>query len=687
MLTSDQITTNIINQLRLLDPSASAEIGTPERKIIEAVAEKIASSQVDFTVLNQQNDLTSMTGSRLDSYLGNFGFGRQQPTSASGIVTFNCTTTGGPQVTIPFGTQVLAVLNNAQFQQLTFITLSTVVLETDALSVSVPVQCTTAGTIGNVSAGTISGFAGLRSIIGISSVSNAAAMTGGTDGESDSEYKTRFQNTVFRNMAGTFDQFMALAVAATTVTKANVVGPISRYDEYVQIPASDDSAQISSYDLTGTTWPHKRTTADSTIPYSKFTYPVNFFLTDGTLDPATALFFRDGADYIFNTPPLIQSGIDMVPDTFNPTTPNVTILATSDHGGNPALIPGNVILLEHAYISKNSRNDYNFGILNCIDVFVNGGNDQSVSSVEVVPPTANILQNTNAALWNYQKTTSTKVINFRRVPDGANAAVGNMVQPLFWQPVTNLPDSITVGSNTYFQANYFNSGDSTYYNLFDGTTYTKKAHYIFVQEVNSGFGTVRARNGIEWFLAGNNFLNGALSADVVSTSTYTGVKINTLTGTQFTLNNYIYDQNVSDLQAIMEKNKQVTTDVLVHTAKTRYFCPIVTVMYQLGSTQAVVNASIISTLGSFFDNQFFGAAIQLSDILQTIHNTTGVDNVRWTNPDTSGNKVQEVNFDGSSFASPVYYTTDFFLQDNELVESPNTTQIVITVRAANTWGT
>lgn len=687
MLTVAQITTNIINQLKLLDPSASAEIGTPERKIIDATAEMIATTQVDFTVLSQQNNISTMTGATLDSYLGNFGFGRQQPTASSGVVTFSCSTVGGPAITIPSGTQVLATLSNALFQTLTFITLSTVVLDSNVLSVSTTAQCTTAGSVGNVAAGTISGFGGLKSIIGISGVTNPTAMTGGTDGETDSEYKTRFQNTIFRNMAGTYDQFMALAVSATSVTVANVVGPVSRYDEYLQIPSADDVAQETSYDPAGTLWPHKRTTVESGIPYSKYTYPTNYFLTNGTLDPATSLFYRAGADYIFNAPPMIaNTGSTETVDSANPYNPNVTILATSNNGGNSALVPGSLILMEHAYMSKNSRNNYAFGILNCVDVFTNGENPTAVSSIEVVPPTTNELQNTNAALWTYQKLTSPLVVNFKRAIDGSNSVVGNLLQPCFWQPVVDLPDSITIGPNTYYQANYYNPSNSTYYNQYDGVSvYTVAAHYILTQEVNANFGTVRSRNSIEWFLSGNNYLSGALSTDNITTSTYSGALINTLTGTQFTLANYLYDQNVSDLQAIMEANKQVTTDILVHQAQVRYFCPIVTVMYTLGSNQAVVNAAIIATLGSYFNNQYFGAAIQMSDILQVIHNTAGVDNVRWTNP--TGNLVQEVNQNGSSLATPTYWTSDFFLQDDQLAQSPNTNAVVITMRAQNTWGT
>ena len=680
ILTVDQVTQQIINQLKLLDPAVSAEVGTPERKLIEATAELIASQQVDFTVLQSQTDLSSLSGGKLDAYLSVYNFGRQQATPSYGMVTFGRATAATNDIVIPQSTQVIANIDDSVFPQLTFVTTQTVVLQNGSTSVECPCQCTIAGSIGNIDANKIVGFGGLAPINGISTVSNAQAFTGGNDQEDDASYVTRFQNTFLRNISGTDDMYLALAVSLNGVTKANVVGPISRYQEYVQVPAANDTVQITPYDSAGTAYPHKRTTAESTIPYSKFTYSLNFYVTDGTLDPASATFLRPGVDYIFNTPP--WNGTTGAVDSGHPDTPNVTFL---DGTGvlNPDIVGGAIFLMEHAYISANSRNNDSYGILNCIDVFVNGENAVTVDSVEIVPTSGNNLQSTNALLWTYQNSPTT--VNFKRLIDGKACAVGSRMQPLFWQPVIDVPDSIEVGTNTYYKANFYDATNSTYYNQFDGVSvYSFPAHYIVAKEVNSYYGTIRARSGIEWFLSGNNYLAGQIVTDPTDGSSYGGVKIDTLTGTQFTLEGYSYDKNIGDLQAIMESNKQTTADVLVHKAKLRYFQPIVTIMYTLGATQSVVNASIIANLENYFETQYYGTAIQLSDILAVIHDTPGVDNVRWTNQGTGA--VQELNADGSQLTTPTYYTTDFFIQDNELAQSPNANQVVITVRAQNTWG-
>lgn len=240
MLSASTIANRMVQQLRLLDPAFSLEVGTPERKIIDTVAEFVAGSQVDYSVLLHQHDLDTMTGGRLDAYLGNFGWGRQIPRAAVGRVTFSRTGVTNDTVTIPRGTQLLGTLSNPAFPSILFMTTETVVMGTDSTSVDAPVRATTYGTIGNLPAGSINAFASLRGISGVTSVTNTQAISGGLDGESDAEYRLRFKNSIFRNMSGTYDHIMALALSAPTVTKANVIGPISRYAELIQIPVIAD---------------------------------------------------------------------------------------------------------------------------------------------------------------------------------------------------------------------------------------------------------------------------------------------------------------------------------------------------------------------------------------------------------------------------------------------------------------
>jgi uncharacterized phage protein gp47/JayE len=692
--TTQQIIDQMVAQARALDPAFSFEVGTPERNLFEAVASVIAQASVDFDVLDAQHDIDTMTGSRLDSFLSNFGFGRQQPTRATGTVTFSRLTTSSADITIPRGTQVVARQGTVGFTAIVFATTETVVLQSGKTDIDAAIECTLPGTVGNLPALSITGFAGPQQVPGISGVSNPSPTNGGIDGETDADLKVRFKNTVFRNQSGTLDQFLALAVSTPYTFKANVVGPISRYLEYIQVPQNtvdggpgDDSMQIDPIiDPNGTSFPHKRSTAVSTIPYSKFTYDGNMYLSNGGIG-TDQTFYRQNVDFVFNNPAkgdgdaVFGSNVQDSATAIDQCKPNITIL-NPDFGATPTtgLAPGDVLLLEHAYISKNSRNDYRRGILNCIDIFIDGKNSVPVISSEVMPGAANDIVESPQTVMAYRG-------NYRRVLDYSLPETHNRLQILYWQPTLDVPDTIDIGTNRYFKAKFVTrdlAGAAHYWADADAT---QPAHYWMVQDVSELFGTVRARNGIEW-----SYSVPGIPLD--TTPDVPGVpRVATdWTGTQFTITNYYYDQNVGDLQAIMEKNKQITTDVLVHEARIRNFKLYITLMYSPGANATAVNANIAGAVSTFFASQYFGTVIQMSDLLQVVHNVPGVDNVRWSSElDGTLPKVEEVQPNGSSLVPAVTYDADFFLQDNELPALPAVTAIdvspalVIKVRAQNTW--
>jgi uncharacterized phage protein gp47/JayE len=724
-LTSVQITNQIITQLKLIDPAISAEVGTPERKIIEAVAEQIASTASDLSVLDSQHDIDTMVGGRLDSFLSIFGFGRQKASAATGVVTFSRNSSATSDIVIPSGTQVIAKQSDIAFPDLYYVTTLTGVLATGQTSVDVPVICITPGTIGNAPASAVVAIASIQNIQGITKVTNTASMAGGIDGESDAEFKVRFKNTIFRNISGTTDQYLALAVAAPYVTKANVIGPMSRYQEYIQVPAVDDSVQIhTDYDAAGTIYPHKRTTVPSVIPFSKYTYSSNNFLTNGEFGTDT-IFYRPNVDYVFNNPARhTDATIDVVALAAN--QPNVTITNLYNLSDNPdgTLRGGDTLLLEHAYLSTSSRNKISQvssqNILNCVDVYVDGSNADYVSSIEVMPSSNNNFSAVPAA-FTYSG-------NFSNDVDGGSPTLGNRFMPLFWQPVMSVPQSIVIGANRYYKANYYNIGDAKYYN---DILHTIEAAYFFITDNSESYGSIRARNGIEWSstVLGELVDPGSGGAAVVATD-------DTNVGLPMAVDNYSYDRNISDIQAVIERHKQVTTDVLVHQAIYRYFKLYITVMYAKGSTTSSVDQSIAQALSSFFKSQYFGTVVQLSDLLQVVHNVPGVDNVRWTNeydtskysvsaslpvlPDilypsgsvvrntstellykTDGatwtqlpHKVEEVNIDGTSHSGgAIFWDTDFYLLDDQLpAVSPyyaaDVTKVISVVRRAQgTWNT
>lgn len=579
--TSSDISQAIRAALAVIDPDISVEPLTPERKIIDTVSDVIAEAESDTFVLSYQYDIDSRVGADLDKFVALFGFARQGGRRATGFVTFSRSTAALTDVVIPIGTQVVKPATSVSAAVI-FQTTATGVIYAGTTQAEISVECTVAGILGNVPAGSITsvGQGGAQ----ISGLSNENATNGGSDIESDAELRLRFKNTIFRNISGTSDQFQALAIASRFSNKANVIGPVSTFIEYLQIASSGAASQI---------------------PYSKFTYDFNYFLTDGAI-VAETFFTPRGVDYTFN---------DTVP-------PTITI-------NNVGSLPNDTVaLLEHSYCSSNSRNDPTNDIGNYVDVYVSGTDPTSVIEAALFPTSAN---NFNSTIGSPFKST-----NFLRDTTQTAPVIGNRFQELLWQPVSQLPTTITVGA----------------------TTYNLNTDYWFVKDVTVYKGSKRARNGIEW------------ASTVAATP-----------GAPFSLT-YNFDLLPLTLNELMDDHKMVTTDVLVHVATLRYFNVNLTVMYTPGFSSVSVDQAITVALGVFLSKQLFGAVIQVSDILEIVHGVPGVDNVRLTgNTEAISYGIQEISSDGVTLVGAPY-TNDFTLQDSDL---PVLNSISTLKRSQNTW--
>jgi uncharacterized phage protein gp47/JayE len=584
--TAQDISNSIRASLSVLDPDISTEPITPERKIIDSVAQAIANAGVDTFVSNYQFDIDTKVGADLDKFVALFGFARQGGRSSNGVITFNRTSTSTVDYFIPAGTQITkpasSVSNAVVFQTTLDSTIYSGTTSADA-----PIECTVVGIVGNVPAFTITSVNSISGS-GITSVTNNDPTTGGTNLETDDELRVRFKNTVFRNISGTSDQYLALAISSRFADKANVIGPTSRFIEYLQISAA---------------------AATSIIPYSKYTYSFDYWLTDGNFTNET-FFNPNGADY-----------------TFNPTVP------PSFSVNNTANLPnGKIVLLEHTYTSKNSRNIPGSNVTNYIDVYVSGTDDQTASEACIFPTTANNFSSSGGSSFYNQ--------NFKRQQTGAFPTVGNRLQILLWQPVDILPSSITIGVNT-FNINF---------------------DYWLVKDNTLNKGSRRGWDGIEWTSAAATTIGA---------------------GTSFQLA-YIFNKLTLTLNELMEAHKQITTDILVHAATQRYFRVALTIMYAAGFSQSAVDNAITQALTSFLQKLQFGAVIQVSDILETAHEVPGVDNVRLTTNIENGSVygVQELAIDGSTVLNT--YTSDFTIQDSDLAVLNS---IVTLPKSQNTWNT
>lgn len=643
-LSQQQIAAQMIAQLRMLDPSVSAEVGTPERKILDTVAQANADSQIDLVGLQSALDLDSKYGAALDRFLAIFGFGRQKATYATGFVTFSRTTPSNFDIPIRAGAQVKVPVEEVdeRMRETTFYTTFDVTLRAGQTDVVAPVRASLPGNVGNVAANRVTMMVGTP-VLGITAVTNDAPITGGLDQESDEEFKVRFKNTVFRNLAGTRDQYLALAIATAFTTKANVVGPVSLYREYIQVPPVDDPTGYDvdgrGYEFTGGGTAGEYTTALSTIPYAQHIYDnLPSFVSNGRTG-LEETFYRAEVDFRLNltdqdrlrgdTLRYATANIGSLP-TDAPDQPNVTFLNvyTGSNAAIQAVRPGDVVLLEYSYLSDASRNDPNQRVANAIDVFIDGGNIAQASTVVTRPSLSAAFVDDYTSKYHYE--------NYRRKGQPYKRPVlGNVLSPLYWQPVTDLPDEIIVGVNTYMLG----------------------VHYWAVEDVSELGGTIRARGGIEW----STTIPGSLDDDPED-GPFTGSLITDLAaGTAVEITDYSYDRNVIDLQGAYEGSRQIATDVLAHRSKTRFFKLDITVMYEPGVSQLETNAQVHVALNRFLQSQYFGATVQLSDLLQVIHDVPGIDNVRWSN-DTPQNqsliRVQECNMDGSPLLGVELETID-----------------------------
>jgi len=274
MWTQEEFSKKMRDQLYLLDPEISAELGTPERKIIDAVAQALAETQFQGFIEDYQFDIDTKFGSDLDDFVQLFGFSRQTAKRAIGQVTFSRNQTNGIPVFIPAGTQ-LSTVANAASPAVNFITSVDATLSENQLFAKVPIEATFAGGNGNVAADKITVSTG--NLSNISSITNEVATYGGTSSETDDELKIRFKNNLFRNIAGIEDQFLALSVANQYTNRAVILKASNKFEEYIQIDASG--------------------TAVSENRNAKYIYNQNYYLSDRK-DNDTK-FYSPDSDYTF----------------------------------------------------------------------------------------------------------------------------------------------------------------------------------------------------------------------------------------------------------------------------------------------------------------------------------------------------------------------------------------------------
>lgn len=208
----------------ILQSSATAlvdvSVGSVARALFEANAGIALWMQWLILQVLQTTRAATSTGSDLDSWMADFGLARLSALPSSGLVTFFRFVTNLP-ASIPPGAIVKTSDGALSFSVVASPsvsiwdpTSSTYILPAGVASASVPVQCTVAGSQGNIVAGAISTIA--SSLPGLDQVTNSLPFGGGGNAETDELLRSRFVS------------YLAGLSRATPIAIASAVGGVQQ---------------------------------------------------------------------------------------------------------------------------------------------------------------------------------------------------------------------------------------------------------------------------------------------------------------------------------------------------------------------------------------------------------------------------------------------------------------------------
>jgi uncharacterized phage protein gp47/JayE len=405
--TPDVVAKEILDKLAVTAPGFSLELGTPERKIVDAVAESISEAYIDQYLVGSLLDIESKGGLELEQWVGIFGFGRLQGRKASGVVRVELKNSNPQDLNLPSGSpfytrQALPSSGNPMF----FTTSQAIVIPAGSYVAEVPVECTVVGTAGNVPPDSV---VYVGDILGATSVTNPQAFTGGVDIETDNELRQRFKDTFLRNVAGTEDWYLGLCYQNKNVRKAACFGPIRKYATQIAAGPNINLASYLAQDV-------------------KYAWPG---------DAHISVFKNLGQD----TEAFYQPGIGQDFTWLAGPQPVFTWLST---GG---ITSGDIIDVEFEYTTRSSRNDPTKGITNKVDLFVNGSDPYIVTERTVIDNAVRLSSTVNDQLYTG---------NFARVgPSTGNPTAPNRFMRLGSTPVMSFPSTLVVNGTTYTQGTHY----------------------------------------------------------------------------------------------------------------------------------------------------------------------------------------------------------------------------------------
>lgn len=235
---TNEIILNAIDFIRSAQPQADLKPGSCIRDlIIDAPSVQVARIYEELARIRTSQSLTTSLGIDLDRLGKNYGAIRKQGSKSSGssLFTFN-----DIEADIPINKGDIVTANNgATFLVVNSITVSSVFSNTyratasifrsdldfvgitDQFAVSVQLEATSVGVIGNISKYSLA----TASTPGVSNVTNAIAFGGGTGAEDDAAFRSRVLAIFSGSNTGTTLGYQNAAKSDPAVLDALVVGP------------------------------------------------------------------------------------------------------------------------------------------------------------------------------------------------------------------------------------------------------------------------------------------------------------------------------------------------------------------------------------------------------------------------------------------------------------------------------
>lgn len=651
MATPTEVATRIINNLNIVDPELNTGVATPVREIIDAVAIEIAGVTDSNARLMSQFNIDTYSGTQLDELCSLFGFTRKIATQSYGTVTFQ-RINADTELYIPQGTQFVRPETQTS-NAVMFTTTNDTYMVAGQTTIYIPCISVLGGAFNNVPANTITGQVNSTYT---TRIWNAEAFTGGRDYENDDALRTRFKATVFKNIAGTRDQYIAIAESFDSVNSYRMFSIRTNNIEYVTVNNGahtelTDIANIvvDSFGNPKLVWVNSVSTGTSLVPNSDYNVtvstvgnhkqinitfneipivkePVSLFynepvnLEHSRIKTGTVTVY-DSDDNVLNNAyfdiDLVNGIITRIDDT-NIFDGIYTVSYTYS-----SAIDGDIVSIEYDYTSKQLHPVYTTALY--ID-----GEIQTLATDSRYIAFNNLeeINNDNSSSWVRMDGTSDNPTN------------GNRIMPLVKVPVISLPTTIGLGDGQVIL------------NL--------NADYWLLKDVTQNGNSIYACDAIEFDMGNAVFADGLF------------YKVNI---------DYFYDILVEQLQNEIENRSPVSTTAIVKKSNRRYFGVYMDVMVTSYS-QVQASDAINTRLAEFFATYTMGNTIQFADIEREVANIQGIDACKIYIDNTDNCGIVEY-YPGGTTRKTTYKTPEYITLS--VIDMPIFVSAVINTKTQGVW--